>query len=161
MKSLPETEDTLLIRTDYTDDRAWNTLYSEARTMDADVRQALEFSNACNRAEGGPAGRPIEELGTPLHVINDRDYANATCAQILSCVQPDSDHAFLFIVDKTCIDHPDHPLLVVDLYSERGRTFRAIPSQVFGIQSNLSLANLDWEEFADNVDDDGIFRGFK
>jgi hypothetical protein len=50
--------------------------------------------------------------------------------------------------------------LVVDLYSDRGRKFRAVPSQVNGIQSNLSIANMDWEEFADNVDEDGIFRGF-
>ena len=129
--------------------------------MDSDVRQALEFSVECNRSEGHPTGRPIDEFRTPLHIINDHDYANASCEQILSLLQPNSDHSFLFIADKICIQHPDHPLLVVDLYSERGKTFRAIPSQVFNIQSNLSLANMDWEEFADNVDDDLIFRGFK
>jgi hypothetical protein len=131
--------------------------------MDADVRKALEFSNEYNRAAGRPTGLPIEELGTPLHIIDDQDYADATCEQILSSLPPnyDSIHGLLFIADHECMKHSDHPLLVVDTYHKRGRTFRAIPTQIFGIQSNLSLANMDWEEFAENVDDDGIFRGFK
>jgi len=128
--------------------------------MAPDVRQALEFSSERNRAEGRSTGRPIDELKTPLHIINEHEYENATLEQILELVPPDSAHTFLFIVDQTCIKHPENPLLVVDLYSERGRTFRAVPSQVNGIQSNLSIANMDWEEFADNVDEDGTFRGF-
>lgn len=43
---------------------------------------------------------------------------------------------------------------------EPGRTFRALPSEVNGIESNLSIANMDWEDFAESVDDDGVFRGF-
>ncbi len=160
MKPLPETEDTPLIRTDFTNDAVWEKVCSEALELDPDVRQALEFSDERNRAEGRPTGRPVDELKTSLHIINDREYENATCEQILQLVSPDSDHTFLFVVDQTCTEHPEHPLLVVDLYSERGRTFRAVPSQVNGIQSNLSIANMDWEEFADNVDEDGIFRGF-
>jgi hypothetical protein len=31
---------------------------------------------------------------------------------------------------------------------------------MWGIENNLSIANMDFEEFAENVDDDGIFRGF-
>src|SRR5258706_2523467 len=161
MKPLPETEDTLLVRTDFSDEGVWETICSEARMMDPDVRKALEFSNERTRAAGQPTGRPLEELGTPLHIINDQDCADATCEQVLSLLPPDSVHGFLFIADKVCMECSDHPLLVVDLYHERGRAFRAIPNQIFGIQSNLSLANMGWEEFADNVDDDGVFRGFK
>jgi hypothetical protein len=46
--------------------------------------------------------------------------------------------------------------LAIDLYGERGRTFRAIPSQIRGIENNLSIGNMDFFEFADNVDEDGI-----
>jgi hypothetical protein len=49
----------------------------------------------------------------------------------------------------------------MDLYDERGRTFRTIPSEVCAIQNNLSIYNLDFADFADAVDNDGIFRGFK
>jgi hypothetical protein len=65
------------------------------------------------------------------------------------------------IVDQTAISHPDHPLLVVDLYTGSGNEFRAIPSQIQGIENNLSIANMDFEEFAEAVDEDGIFRGFR
>jgi hypothetical protein len=41
-----------------------------------------------------------------------------------------------------------------------GATRRVIPSQMWCMQANLSMANLDWEDFANSVDDDGIFRGF-
>jgi hypothetical protein len=41
-----------------------------------------------------------------------------------------------------------------------GRTFRSIPSEVEPIVANLSLANMNFAEFADNADREGIFRGF-
>jgi len=52
-------------------------------------------------------------------------------------------------------------VLVVDLYSDPGRSFRVIPSELWGVENNLSLANIDFEEFADAVDRDGVFRGFE
>jgi hypothetical protein len=48
----------------------------------------------------------------------------------------------------------------MDLHREPGRTFRVIPSEVWGIENNLWLANMEFAEFADSVDPDGIFRGF-
>ena len=63
-------------------------------------------------------------------------------------------------MDHSTFADPEHPVLVVDLYSDPGRTFRVIPSQMWGVENNLSLANMDFEEFADAVDKDGVFRGF-
>ncbi|MFF0717196.1 DUF6924 domain-containing protein [Micromonospora sp. NPDC003816] len=40
-------------------------------------------------------------------------------------------------------------------------TFRVVPSEMWSVQNNLTIANMDWEDFAENVDGDGIFRGFK
>jgi hypothetical protein len=48
----------------------------------------------------------------------------------------------------------------VDLYTEPECEFRAIPSQIQGIENNLSIANMDFAEFTDSVDEDGVFRGF-
>ena len=72
----------------------------------------------------------------------------------------DHNHSFLFIADRLTLTHPEFPILVVDLYASRGREFRALPTQVQAIQNNLSIANMDFEEFANAVDKDGIFRGF-
>jgi hypothetical protein len=60
----------------------------------------------------------------------------------------------------TARSHPDLPILVVDLYDDPGRTFRVIPSEMWGVENKLSIANMGFEEFADAVDGDGIFRGF-
>jgi len=51
-------------------------------------------------------------------------------------------------------------VLVVDLFEERGRSFRALLSQVQSVENNLSLANMDFSEFAESVERDGVFRGF-
>jgi hypothetical protein len=72
-----------------------------------------------------------------------------------------SDRSFVFIVDQAAVSHPDHPILVVDLSTEPGRSFRVIPTEVWSVENNLSIANMDFDEFADQVDQDGVFRGFR
>ena len=49
----------------------------------------------------------------------------------------------------------------MDLFEELGRTFRAIPSAIQSIENNLSITNMDFREFADNLDADGVFRAFE
>ena len=73
---------------------------------------------------------------------------------------PGADHLFIFVVDSLTIAHPEHPLLVVDLYGGSPSAFRAVPSAIGAIETNLSLANMDFREFAESADTDGIFRGF-
>lgn len=58
------------------------------------------------------------------------------------------------------MEGPDHPLLAVDLSDEPRRTFR-LPVQWFpDVSANLSIASMDFAEFADAVDGSGTFRGF-
>lgn len=40
-------------------------------------------------------------------------------------------------------------MLVIDLGEERGRSFRAIPSALQSVENNLSIANLDFVDFAE------------
>jgi hypothetical protein len=52
-------------------------------------------------------------------------------------------------------------MLVIELHEEPGRTFRAIPFQSQSIErNNLSIARMDFSDFADAVDIEGVFRGF-
>ncbi|WP_376771528.1 DUF6924 domain-containing protein [Actinomadura alba] len=37
---------------------------------------------------------------------------------------------------------------------------RVIATEFWSIENNLSLSNMDFHEFADAVDEEGIFRGF-
>jgi hypothetical protein len=45
-------------------------------------------------------------------------------------------------------------------FDEPGRTFRVIPREIWSVENNLSISNMDYHEFADNIDSDGVFRGF-
>ncbi len=78
----------------------------------------------------------------------------------------------LFIADSVTFASPEHPVLVVDLDDKilsatefpeiAGRTpFRCIPSELWSVENNLNISNMDWEEFASEVGDDGVFRGFE
>jgi Domain of unknown function (DUF6924) len=80
--------------------------------------------------------------------------------QLLELIPKEYTHSFIVIVDQLAVSHPDHPLLIVDLYEASGNAFRAIPSQIQRIENNLSIANMDFEEFAQAADQVGIFRGF-
>ena len=53
-----------------------------------------------------------------------------------------------------------HDLEIVDVFEDgRGRTFRVIPSAIWAVQNNLVIGNMDWEDFSDSLDADGVFRG--
>jgi len=41
-----------------------------------------------------------------------------------------------------------------------GRELRCEVGEVASIEVNLSIANMDFDEFADSADADGVFRGF-
>ena len=62
--------------------------------------------------------------------------------------------------NSVTISRLDSPILVIDLYTEVGREFRALPRTIQAIENNLSIANMDFREFADSTDSDGIFRDF-
>jgi hypothetical protein len=93
-------------------------------------------------------------------VVDDPTYGGATIDDLLAAT---GEHAlgFLVLVDDVAVTEPDHPVLVVSLAPRnRGEHFRSIPSGIQSIENNLSIANMDWADFANAVDHRGIFRGF-
>jgi hypothetical protein len=68
-------------------------------------------------------------------------------------------HSIFFVADTTTMEHRDRPILCIDLLESR-QAFRVVPSKLWSVENNLSLANMDYEEFAEAVDIEGIFRGF-
>jgi hypothetical protein len=135
IKPIPETEDALVLRTDFSDSAAWESICTAIR-------------------------KPVGEFQAYVEFLSDREYDGAGVEQILSGIPEDYNHTFLFIVDHLALTHSEQPVLVLDLDSQRGRTFRVVPSEIWGIENNLSIANMDFEEFAEAADPDGIFRGF-
>lgn len=138
MKMLPETENSIVLRTDFSDDGAWAWLCDKIR--EPSVPDGFRAYVDC---------------------ISDRAYEALDAPAVTRLARMGKDRSFLFVADSVALSDPGHPVLVVDLRCEPGRTFRAFPSEVWGIENNLSIGNMDFHEFADNVDPDGVFRGFR
>jgi hypothetical protein len=137
MKQIPETNNALVLRTDFSGAAAWESICAAIRE---------------------PAGE--FQFQAYVDFVSDPEYDGLTVEQLLSLIPQGSNHTFIFIVDHVALSRPDHPILVVDLYTEPGRTFRVIPSEMSSVENNLSIANMDFEDFAESVDEDGVFRGF-
>ena len=126
----------LVLRTDFSDDAAWESICA-----------AIE----------APVGK--DQFQADVTFLSNPAFDGLT-VEALTMLVPKRPLGFMFIVDRTALTHPDHPILVLDLDHEYGRTFRVIPSEMWAVENNLSLANMDFRDFADSVDQDGIFRGF-
>jgi Domain of unknown function (DUF6924) len=134
MKNLPDTEFVPLLRTDFSDDAAWETVCRAVRA-------------------------PVGPFQAYVECISDAALAGLQVDQLLALAAADFSHTFFFVVDRLTLTHPEQPVLVVDAYEEPGRTFRVVPAEMWAVENNLSIANIDWEEFAELLGPDGILRG--
>jgi hypothetical protein len=138
MKSLPDTKNPLVLRIDFSDQDAWEKICTAVR-------------------------EPVDDFQAYVEFLVDISYQDITKEQLLELVPSEYEHSFIILVDRETVSSPEFPLLIIDLgrdFGDFGREFRAIPSQIQGIENNLSIGNMSFYEFADNVDDDGVFRGF-
>ena len=113
------------------------------------------------------------EFRAYVEFVDDQALAGMGISELLQIVPAESTERFVFLVDEQTLSHRDRPILVVNLYDwaedipdQRkgplyGTSFRVVPSEMWAVQNNLALANMDWEEFAADVDNDGILRGSK
>lgn len=139
MKNIPETENALVLRTDFSDDTIWDSI--------------------C-RAIENPVENLAGEFRAYVSFISDPAYKNLSIDDILKLIPSSYNHTFIFVVDQRTITDAEYPILVIDLSDERGRSFRVIATEMWSIENNLSIANMDFSEFAESTDSDGVFRGF-
>ncbi|WP_405639743.1 DUF6924 domain-containing protein [Streptomyces sp. NBC_00019] len=136
MNQLPCTLEALVVRTDFSADGAWDAL-----------RAALHS--------------PTKEGFLPnVALVNDRRYEGLTSHQVLDLIPPDYQHPLLVLADSTAVASSELPLLVIYLWGERPRCVRVVAAELWSIENNLSGANMDFEDFARAVDNDGVLRGF-
>ena len=135
MKSLPQSENALVLRVDFSDSAAWDGVSAAICAPSGEFRAYVDF-------------------------VSDVEYDGLSPEDVCSLMPPEAEHTFIFMVDRMTLVHPEHPILVVDTFHEPGRTFRVIPSEMASVENNLSIANMDFVDFAESVDEDGVFRGF-
>lgn len=135
MNQLPDTEHALVIRTDFSDDAAWNLICREIQAPVGPFRAYVSF-------------------------LSDRTFEEVTAEQLTAVARSGPYRTFLFVVDTETLKKPEHPILVLDLVDEPGRTFRVVPAEMWSVENNLSICNMDFAEFAESADEDHVYRGF-
>lgn len=135
VKPLPDPIDSLVLRTDFSDDAVWE-----------QVRTAISM--------------PVGDFQAHVEFVDDPEYRDLTVDELTQCVARNSTLTEIYVVDVLTIADPEHPVMVVDVCEEPGRNFRVIPSEMWCVENNLSIANMDWEDFAESLDHNGVFRGF-
>jgi hypothetical protein len=133
--TLPASGSALVLRTDFSDDDAWD---------------AVCEASAAETPEGFMAG---------LSFVSDPVFTGITARQVAGLTS-ESYRTFLFLADNVTVTDPEMPLIAVDLYDEPGRSFRVAVSRISSVENNLSLVNMRFREFADHADPDGVFRAF-
>jgi len=96
-----------------------------------------------------------------VRFIEEEGYSGLTGQELLKRLPDLKEYGCVFVADQTAMPTAEHHLLVLDPSNPKGNTFRVIPSLAWAVENNLSLANMDYSEFADAVDSDGVFRDFK
>ncbi|MEU8088524.1 hypothetical protein AB0B57_33520 [Micromonospora sp. NPDC049101] len=141
MARLPATFSVPVVRADFRDDGGWERLRAEI------------------------VNPTPEGFLADVEFVEDRELTGlddtAIAAGYPRAYPQEYRHPVVFVVDAVTVSLPEHPLLVVNL-NEGDETgpFRALPRQVQAIENNLSIANMDFVEFARAADPDGVFRGF-
>jgi hypothetical protein len=131
---LPPSENALLVRTNFANQNAWKQLLALAQ-------------------------EPPDLFIFNMEIVDDRANNGATAEQILTSLPGEYPHNFFAIADGDSMAQPDYALLVVDVLGDAGRRFRAVAAQIACIDNNLSIGNMGFAEFAESVDETGIFRG--
>jgi hypothetical protein len=137
-KQIPRTENTPALRTDFSDESGWQRLC-------ADIQNPQKSS---------------DDFTANVDFISDRAFDGLAADELPSYISDES-QSFALIIDRTSVSDPEHPILVVDLQDKPGRAFRVIASELWAVENNLSIANMGYDEFAGEVEEDGVFRGFK
>src|SRR2546423_916911 len=125
MTVLPSTS--VLVRTWFGDDGAWESLLREIRMPSDDGFLA----NVTPVNEPELAGLSAEALG-----------ARQTTGPMVS-----------FLADELTFTSDEHPVLAVWVLPRRDgdqrdhRPFRVLPSALWSVENNINLANMDWPDF--------------
>ena len=148
-------DDPWVIRTDVSDEKAWLSIKEHVSAPQSDGKN---------------------QFYAYVRFIDHKTYHDKSAHDVVVSLPDNYNGFFCFIVDRETIENSEHPLLVVDFEpadlasfdriprnTPPGdiKTFRSLPAQIQAIENNLSIANVDFDDFAKAVDANGVFRGFQ
>ncbi|MFE7927695.1 DUF6924 domain-containing protein [Streptomyces sp. NPDC057456] len=125
---------TPLVRTCFSDEQSWQTLLVQVAT-------------------------PTEEdFLANLAIVDDIAYRGLSAERMASLTPPDV--RLVVLADEAALAVPERPLLVLRTGAGRYEELRVIAAELWSVENNIAWANMDWAEFTDAADEDGVFRGF-
>ncbi|HTZ43256.1 MAG TPA: hypothetical protein VMB79_05285 [Jatrophihabitans sp.] len=136
METLPR--GSLLVRTWFGDDEAWQRL---ARAITV----------------------PSEDgFLADVTAVDDPAYASLDAGRLRE-LTPDGPlrPSVSFLADEPALTTDGWPMQVVALGGAQSQPFRVVATELWSVENNLNLSNMDWIEFAEAADPDGVFRGFR
>ncbi len=143
---------TPLVRTDFSDDDAWELVVYELTKPDGDGAEP-HVTVVDDRALAGVTG---DALGSAFDG-QGLSYGYVALADARSMAEADAGAELTVdYVDLSVAEEGDSEPSA----SYPGRTFRCPASRFASIEGDLSHATRAFAEFADNVSADGVFRGF-
>ncbi|MFB7944733.1 hypothetical protein ACFC6L_07395 [Kitasatospora phosalacinea] len=142
----------LVIRTDFGDEEGWQAALVE-------LWKPWELAG--------------EEVGPHLHVVDDPAWAGAAVDDVIAALSGGGGRGVVYLADRLTMVGPDHALLAVAVltregcgsdeeFARYGGAFRTVPAGIGDIHANLSIANMDFADFANaaRADPTGAFRSF-
>ncbi|GAA1446487.1 DUF6924 domain-containing protein [Nocardiopsis tropica] len=125
---LTEETDSLIVRTGFGDDAAWERLLETVYRPDG--------------------GFPIDDYGDYFVVVDDPVIEGAAPEQVMAVVDDGGD--VVMIADGTTMRDEGLPLLAVPMNTHIGHTFRPAPDRAGIMVVNLGLADTDISSFMDH-----------
>jgi hypothetical protein len=137
MFPLPANDIGLVVRSHFSSDEAWQ-----------ELRLILE-----SPGEDG--------FGVSVTLIDDQRFRGISVGDAIGLLPLAYRHPILVLVDAMTLTAPGFPLQVISLREPSGHCIRVVATELQTIEVNLSLANMDFDEFAAAADGDGVFRGHR
>src|SRR5215208_330327 len=97
VKQLPDSDQSLVVRTDFSDDATW-----------AEVRTAF--------------AAPVGDFQAFLEFVDDREYDGASTSQIVEMRPANEGMTFVFLADRETMMQSEHTALVLELRNKSART---------------------------------------
>lgn len=133
---IPVCDNLVLIRTCFADEKRWRELLHVAQSQP-------------------------EPFAAWFKVVDDPSFDGKVVDQVLAALPKEYAHEAIFIADERAVSEEGFPCLIVGPLGGELQIYRAVASELAGIDSNLSIANMGYEEFAGAAGPDGVFRGFE
>ena len=135
MIQFPISDDALVIRSNFSNDKLWDTICKEA----TEPHPTFGFT-------------PFVEF------IDDKQFENISVDKLLEIIPKNYNRTYIFVADTQTFEHPEHTILCIDLYEIPGQTIRLTPNSMWDVDSNLAIANANFEDYVFSVDTDGVYR---